>query len=213
MLMASEANGDSKYGTHPILRLKENYYLFRRLVLSASYMINAQHQFMNLDDPMPDAKRDEDGNLTYTLHTKNDAKLVGIITNGVQHRALSDKIHKELGRLARMSHDDPDYWQQNYQHVMLMDILKNECEEDDFHAKKLHTQRLEMAFMSFNNGEISFEQFRDNVFSAIDACERANVECSDSMLMLHLATRFNPPDHSWKLWKEVAMSNPNKGTL
>ena len=117
--MASEADGDSKYGKHPILKFKENYYIFRRSVLSVSYMINAQHQFMNIDDPMPDAKRDEDGNLTYTLHTKNDAKLVGIITNGVQHRALSDLIHKELGRLSRMDKDHPDFWQQNFQHICL----------------------------------------------------------------------------------------------
>ena len=176
-------------------------------MLSAAFLLNAREQFMNIQDPLPDLKRDDDGNLTYTRHTKNDAHLVGIITHGVIHRALSDKIHKELGRLSRMAPDHPDIWQQNHQHVILMDILQKECEEDDFHSKKFHTQKLEMAMMSFNGKEITFEKFRDNVYNEIDACERANIVCEDDMLILHFATRFNPQTPSWKLWKEVVMQH------
>ena len=86
-------------------------------MLGVSYMLNAQEQFMNIEDPLPELRRDEDGNVTNLLHTKNDAYLVGIIIHGVLHRALSDKIHNELGRISRMAPGDQNLWQQNHQHV------------------------------------------------------------------------------------------------
>jgi hypothetical protein len=205
--MASVGDGHKAHAKlgprHPTLQNKDDYFMFRRQVMGVSCLSDGFAQFNTLDARIPDKTLGADGNYTYFDHKKFDTYLVGVITLGVLHQGLSDKIHNELGRLSRMPDDDPDKWQKDYKHVMLMDVLKNECEKDDFHSKKLLTQNLELMFSAFDGK--SFEAYAEKLTKAINACVRADVSCSKEILTSYFDTRFIPRCSKWKMWKEVIM--------
>ena len=206
--MASFDDGFNKRGAkQPGLKNKCEFYKFYRDMKSEAHMINAVEMFMKTGDMVADIKLDADGNKTYYDHFKKDARLVGIILSGVQHEALSDKLHVELTRIEKMLEGHVDIDNKKFKHVVLMRLLEAECEKGDYHSRKVHTKGLEMSMQAFDG--LSFEKYSNAVNQAINACRRAGIELTDDYLVSTFDTYFNPDDQSWNMWKEAIMLQTN----